>query len=100
MDDAIRILVMDGVENAGSGHPGMAMGMADVMAVLASGFLKFNPLDTQWADRDRFVLSYWLAFALRHWFSAQLLYCYDPNVRLGLFLTLFFLTLWKRNNDA
>lgn len=57
MADAIRILVMDGVENAGSGHPGMAMGMADVMAVLASCFLKFNPLDTQWADRDRLVLS-------------------------------------------
>ncbi|GAJ46146.1 transketolase [Holospora elegans E1] len=55
--NALRILAMDSVEHAGSGHPGMAMGMADVMAVLASQYLKWDPCDTQWPDRDRFVLS-------------------------------------------
>ncbi|ETZ06961.1 transketolase [Holospora obtusa F1] len=54
---ALRILAMDSVENAGSGHPGMAMGMADVMAVLTSKYLKWDPCDAQWPDRDRFVLS-------------------------------------------
>lgn len=48
---------MDGVQAANSGHPGLPMGMADVAAVLWSDFLKFNPADPQWFDRDRFVLS-------------------------------------------
>ncbi|WP_230769142.1 transketolase [Sphingomonas sp. Leaf4] len=55
--NAIRILSMDGVEAANSGHPGMPMGMADVATVLWSKFLKFDPADPHWADRDRFVLS-------------------------------------------
>lgn len=55
--NAIRILAMDAVEKAQSGHPGMPMGMADVATVLFSKFLKFNPQDPQWPDRDRFVLS-------------------------------------------
>ena len=55
--NAIRILAMDAVEQAQSGHPGMPMGMADVATVLFSKFLKFNPQDPQWPNRDRFVLS-------------------------------------------
>ncbi|HEV7737817.1 MAG TPA: transketolase, partial [Chlamydiales bacterium] len=48
---------MDAVEKANSGHPGMPMGMADVATILFSEFLKFNPQDPLWADRDRFILS-------------------------------------------
>ncbi|HUN48427.1 MAG TPA: transketolase [Stellaceae bacterium] len=57
MADAIRALAMDAVERAKSGHPGMPMGMADVATVLFSKFLKFDPRDPHWPDRDRFVLS-------------------------------------------
>jgi transketolase len=57
MADAIRVLAMDAVEQAKSGHPGMPMGMADVATVLWSRFLKFDPADPDWPDRDRFVLS-------------------------------------------
>ena len=55
--NTIRGLSIDGVEAANSGHPGMPMGMADVAAVLWTEFLKHNPANPQWADRDRFVLS-------------------------------------------
>ncbi len=48
---------IDAVEKAKSGHPGMPMGMADVATVLFSRFLKFDPADPAWPDRDRFVLS-------------------------------------------
>src|SRR4249919_1655280 len=57
MANAIRFLAIDAVEKAKSGHPGMPMGMADVATVLFSRFLKFDPTDPTWADRDRFVLS-------------------------------------------
>ncbi|MFN3931178.1 MAG: transketolase [Brevundimonas sp.] len=57
MADAIRVLAMDGVEKAKSGHPGMPMGMADVATVLFSKFLKFDASQPDWADRDRFILS-------------------------------------------
>ncbi|MBU2270143.1 MAG: transketolase [Alphaproteobacteria bacterium] len=57
MADAIRVLAMDGVEKAKSGHPGMPMGMADVATVLFSKFLKFAASRPDWADRDRFILS-------------------------------------------
>ncbi|ACF03613.1 transketolase [Rhodopseudomonas palustris TIE-1] len=57
MANAIRFLAIDGVEKAKSGHPGMPMGMADVATVLFTRFLKFDPADPAWADRDRFVLS-------------------------------------------
>ncbi|MES2195192.1 MAG: transketolase [Pseudomonadota bacterium] len=57
MANAIRFLAIDAVEKAKSGHPGMPMGMADVATVLFSRFLKFDPLDPAWPDRDRFVLS-------------------------------------------
>ena len=55
--NAIRALAMDAVQAANSGHPGMPMGMADVATVLYSDYLKFDPADPKWADRDRFVLS-------------------------------------------
>ncbi len=55
--NAIRALAMDAVEQAKSGHPGMPMGMADVATVLFTRFLKFDPADPVWPDRDRFVLS-------------------------------------------
>lgn len=55
--NAIRALAMDAVQAANSGHPGMPMGMADVATVLYSDYLKFDPSDPKWADRDRFVLS-------------------------------------------
>ncbi len=57
MADAIRVLAMDAVEAANSGHPGMPMGMADVATVLWSRFLKFDAAAPDWPDRDRFVLS-------------------------------------------
>ena len=55
--NAIWFLAVDAVERAKSGHPGMPMGMADVATVLFSRFLKFDPSDPAWPDRDRFVLS-------------------------------------------
>ena len=57
MANAIRALTMDAVQAANSGHPGMPMGMADVATVLYTDFLKFDPADPKWPDRDRFVLS-------------------------------------------
>ena len=55
--DAIRVLSMDSVQRANSGHPGGPMGLADVMEVLWRDFVKQNPTDPNWLDRDRFVLS-------------------------------------------
>ncbi len=55
--NAIRALAMDAVEAAKSGHPGMPMGMADIAEVLWNDFLKHNPGNPKWANRDRFVLS-------------------------------------------
>jgi transketolase len=55
--NALRFLALDAVEKANSGHPGLPMGMADVATVLYSRFLKFDPADPAWPDRDRFVLS-------------------------------------------
>ena len=57
MANAIRALAMDAVEQAKSGHPGMPMGMADVATVLFTQFLRFDPREPDWPDRDRFVLS-------------------------------------------
>ena len=70
MADAIRFLAMDAVQAAKSGHPGMPMGMADVATILFSEFIKLNPKDPNWADRDRFILSAghgsMLHYALNH----------------------------------
>ena len=57
MANAIRALAMDAVEKADSGHPGLPMGMADVATVLFTKFMKFDPTDPHWPDRDRFILS-------------------------------------------
>ncbi len=55
--NAVRALSMDAVQAANSGHPGMPMGMADIAEVLFSDFLKHNPANPRWADRDRLVVS-------------------------------------------
>ena len=55
--NCIRFLAIDAVEKANSGHPGMPMGMADIATVLFKYFLKFDPNDPNWIDRDRFVIS-------------------------------------------
>ncbi|WP_323013798.1 transketolase [Devosia sp.] len=55
--NAIRSLSMDAVEKANSGHPGLPMGCADIATVLFTKVMKFDPADSKWADRDRFVLS-------------------------------------------
>ncbi len=55
--NAIRFLSIDAVEQAQSGHPGMPLGMADIAMILWQKFLKHNPLNPQWFNRDRFVLS-------------------------------------------
>jgi transketolase len=55
--NTIKGLAMDAVQAANSGHPGMPMGMSDAATVLWTRFLKFDPADPQWPDRDRFVLS-------------------------------------------
>nr|WP_294543542.1 transketolase [uncultured Rhodopila sp.] len=57
MADAIRALAIDATEEAGSGHPGLPMGMADVATALWTRFHKFDAADPRWHDRDRFVLS-------------------------------------------
>jgi len=57
MADAIRMLAVDAVEAAKSGHPGAPMGMAEIAEVLWNRHLRHNPVDPHWADRDRFVLS-------------------------------------------
>ena len=55
--NAIRALSMDAVQRANSGHPGAPMGMADIAEVLWNDYLKHNPKDPRWPDRDRFVMS-------------------------------------------
>ena len=57
LSNAIRFLSIDAVEKANSGHPGMPMGMADVATVLFKYYLRFNPKNPEWINRDRFVLS-------------------------------------------
>jgi len=57
LSNSIRFLSIDAVEKANSGHPGMPMGMADVASVLFKDFLKYNPKNPDWLNRDRFILS-------------------------------------------
>ncbi len=75
MANAIRALAMDAVEQAKSGHPGLPMGAADIATVLFTQFLKFDPADLKWADRDRFVLSAghgsMLIYALLHLLGSE-----------------------------
>ena len=73
--NAIRTLAMDAVEQAKSGHPGLPMGAADIATVLFTRFLKFDPADLRWPDRDRFVLSAghgsMLIYALLHLLGSE-----------------------------
>jgi transketolase len=55
--DTVRVLAMDTIQKAGSGHPGTAMALAPVAYVLWTRFLRFDPADPEWFDRDRCVLS-------------------------------------------
>ena len=55
--NTVRVLTMDAIQNKGDGHPGMPMGMADVAVILWREYLRHNPRDAGWIDRDRFVLS-------------------------------------------
>src|SRR5436190_6775398 len=55
--NAVRALSMDAVQKANSGHPGMPMGMADIAEVLWNDFLRHNPQNPNWPNRDRFILS-------------------------------------------
>jgi transketolase len=57
MSNAIRFLSIDAVEKAKSGHPGLPMGMSDVVTILFKYYLKFNPKNPNWINRDRFILS-------------------------------------------
>ena len=57
LSNAIRFLSIDAVQKANSGHPGMPMGMADVATVLFKYYLRFNPQNPEWINRDRFILS-------------------------------------------
>jgi len=57
LSNAIRFLSIDSVQKANSGHPGMPMGMADVATVLFRYYLRFNPKNPEWINRDRFILS-------------------------------------------
>ena len=57
LSNSIRFLSIDAVQKANSGHPGMPMGMADVTTILFKHFLKYNPKNPNWLNRDRFVLS-------------------------------------------
>ncbi len=73
--NTIRMLAVDGVQKANSGHPGMPMGAADCAFVLWNKFLKFNPEDPNWLNRDRFVLSAghgsMLLYSLLHLFGYE-----------------------------
>ena len=66
--NTIRFLSADAVQQAHSGHPGMPMGMADTAYVLWTQFLKHNPKNPAWVDRDRFILS--KGHACPAWYSA------------------------------
>ncbi|RYY08086.1 MAG: transketolase, partial [Cytophagaceae bacterium] len=73
--DTIRLLSVDMVQKANSGHPGLPMGAAPMAYVLWSKFLRFNPQDPKWPNRDRFVLSAGHGSALLY--SMLHLYGYD-----------------------
>jgi transketolase len=71
----VRMLSIDGVEKANSGHPGLPLGAADYATVLWAHYLRFNPKDPNWANRDRFVLS--AGHGCMLWYSLLNLFGYD-----------------------
>lgn len=71
----VRMLSLDGVEKANSGHPGLPLGAADFASVLWADYMNFNPHDPQWANRDRFILSAGHGSML--WYSLLHLFGYD-----------------------
>jgi len=82
--NAIRVLSMDAVQAANSGHPGAPMGLADVATVLFTKYLKFHAEYPHWPDRDRFVLSgghgSMLQYAVMHLCGySDMLECVDDN---------------------
>src|SRR5690625_7004354 len=81
----IRTLSIDGVEAANSGHPGMPMGMADVVYILWTRFLRHNPSNPDWFNRDRFILSAghgsMLIYSLLHLTGFDILLDDLPNFR-------------------
>ena len=79
--NAIRALSMDAVQKANSGHPGAPMGMADIAEVLWRDYLKHNPANPNFADRDRFVLSNGHGSMLQY--SLLHLSGYDVSVLVG-----------------
>ena len=72
--NAIRFLSIDAVEEANSGHPGMPMGMADVATVLFKSFLRFNPKNPSWINRDRFI------FISRTWINAFIFFALSNGI--------------------
>jgi len=74
--NTIRMLAVDGVEKARSGHPGLPMGAADYAFVLWSRYLRFNPEDPQWPNRDRFIVG-------RAWFDASVRIASPVRIRLA-----------------
>ncbi|RYF54582.1 MAG: transketolase, partial [Cytophagaceae bacterium] len=76
--NTIRLLAVDAVQKAGSGHPGLPLGAAPMAYVLWSRFLRFNPQDPHWPDRDRFILSAGHGSALLY--SLLHLYGYDLSL--------------------
>lgn len=80
MSNAIRVLSMDAVQKANSGHPGMPMGFADVVTVLFSKYLKYDATCPDWVDRDRFILSAGHGSMLQY---ATLYLTGNPDITLG-----------------
>jgi transketolase len=64
--DTVRVLAMDAIQKAGSGHPGTAMALAPAAYTLWTRFMRFDPADPEWFDRDRFVLSMGHASVLQY----------------------------------
>ena len=76
--NTLRLLSVDMVENANSGHPGMPLGCSPMMYVLFKNFMNFHPMDTTWINRDRFILSNGHGCALLY----SILHMYKYNISI------------------